>query len=300
MQHELLKFIAVVENKSFSVAASSLKMSQPALSVALKELEKQLGVKLIQQKGRRFQLTEAGQMVYATARRMRLELNNLQLLLKQSKSGGLNQLRVGMIDSLGKLTLSDKSIRMGVRLDIVVDNSKRLIDAVLTDKLDFAFITKPVKKLGGELKFEPMGSEPFVLVGLPGQIKNLSKKLKSDKLIPKFITYNQQSTTFKKIDEFLTESGYVYQPEFFSTSQELQRDMVLSGQGFSLLPYSIVRDDLSSKMLANVKGINFSRELAVIYQKGKYMSKPMLDLIEFTRVKLGDIVFNYRQKKIEG
>src|ERR671938_1783319 len=93
---QLAAFCEVVDRKSFSQAAERLGVTQPAVSLQVRSLEKRLGTKLLDRSGRRVEATEAGQRLYRAAQRM-LSIEG-QLLEEVAGADGVAELR-------GELTL---------------------------------------------------------------------------------------------------------------------------------------------------------------------------------------------------
>jgi DNA-binding transcriptional LysR family regulator len=88
-------FVAVAEELNFSRAAERLHMAQPPLSVAIRQLEQELGTGLLARTTREVRLTDAGQAFLDGARRTLLELERAKSDAKRSAAGELGQLRVG-------------------------------------------------------------------------------------------------------------------------------------------------------------------------------------------------------------
>ena len=88
---QLAAFCEVVDRKSFSQAADRLGVTQPAVSLQIRSLEKRLGTKLLDRSGRRVEPTEAGQRLYRAAQRM-LSLED-QLLEEVAEANGVAELR---------------------------------------------------------------------------------------------------------------------------------------------------------------------------------------------------------------
>jgi len=278
MNHELQKFLAIVEAGSFTRAAEQLRISQPALTSAMKNLERQIGRQLIIRGGNRLTMTEAGKAVYDTARYIRLELDNLNQRLTDKEGGMHQRLRIGMIDSIGDLVLSQSPIVNAKQLDITIDSSQQLIDDVLLDRIDIAFVTRQLKIVSDELKFLRVGQEPFLMVAHP----DIADKVRSDirkKVLTNILSYNEQSNTFGLMSRTLRGHGIRMQPSTFSTDPRLLHALALAGRGPAILPMRMVRDDSDVKRLINLP-IGFEREIFSVYRAGKYLSRELENIRE--------------------
>lgn len=278
MDHKIEKFMAVVEAESFTDAAERLHISQPALSITIKNLEKELGVQLIIRGGNYFQVTEAGKLLYDYGITMRLQDDNLRRELSEEiKSERV--LRLGMIDSVADLLFSSNRIDFDGQTEVRIDNTGRLIREVELDRVDIAFVTEPLGAIDDKFKVYSAGSEKFALVCGAKQANEIRKSIKNDALIPNFLTYDQSSTTFRRISAHLSSRSITLQPKFFSTSPDLLRQMALQAKGVALLPLHKVKKDIRSGKLAVVIGVDFSRPIIAMTLEGKYMSSDMKNLI---------------------
>ena len=143
MDEALQKFVAVVEAGTYTKAAEMLHLSQPALSVAIKKLEKKLGMKLLESNGRQgVVLTGAGQLAYATALEHRRVEQNLTSELA-SLAAQKVPLRIGMIDSvaalLSRMPEQFHALETTTELSLHVAPSATLRHEVLRSELDLAF-----------------------------------------------------------------------------------------------------------------------------------------------------------------
>lgn len=269
--------MAIVEHGSFTAAAKHARISQPALTSALKSLEKRYGAKLIIRNSRPLQLTEAGQAVYASAGRIRLELSKLSNELKDIYSGKATRVAVGAIDSVA-MQLFKSGINTE-NLEVHVDNSARLIESLELAKIDIAFIADPLVQPTGSVVIKPLNSEKFVLVTHPKQAEETRQNLLKDKVINNFITYNPESTTFKRITARLGADNIKATVTFVSTSPEIMRQVVLNGGGSALFPYSLVEKELKKGTLKEVEGLNFERPIAYAYLLDRQFREIHLRLI---------------------
>lgn len=97
---QLLYFVTVAEQMSFSKAAHNLHISQPSLSNAIKNLEDEVGFKLLERSTRNIELTESGHLLYDRAQKILLEMNIVEKEMKEVRLVGNGELRIGMIESV--------------------------------------------------------------------------------------------------------------------------------------------------------------------------------------------------------
>jgi DNA-binding transcriptional LysR family regulator len=146
----LTYFCTIVEQGQISRAAKILNISQPPLSLRLKELEDELGVELIVRKGHIWQVTEAGKVLYDRARQALNQLTEIPTEVRNAAVGVTGRIFIGLsISFLRYFTevvpkLSSRFPLLQFR--VLVADSTTLEEHVETRNLDFALVLLPTKK----------------------------------------------------------------------------------------------------------------------------------------------------------
>lgn len=250
MEERLIKFARIVEAGSFTRAATELHISQPALTTAVKKLERELQAELLVRGNRRLTLTAAGTIAYQTAQSLRAETKNLttQIRTVARQKAVLN---IGMIDSLANLLFLEATyldeLDQNAHVSLAIDNSSRLIEQVRHNDLDVALVARP-QQLAASLHFEHIGQEPLVLVA-PAALQPLLKKEIRDKRLRHFLSYNQASHTYHIVSGHAAQAGIALEPAFYSTSPEIMLRLALAGRGGAVLPYLLVKPYLADGTL---------------------------------------------------
>lgn len=277
MQHELEKFLAVVEYGSFTAAARQLRISQPALTAAMNILETRFGTVLINRNTRPLQLTKAGQAVYASASRLRFELNKLDNRLKDLRNDQTIKSSIGAIDSV-----AGQLFKSGVNpnhLEVHVDNTARLIEAVRLDRIDMAFVSEPLVAPGGNVVIEPLYSEGFTFITHPSNAEVVISNLRDHRTINDFVTYNPESTTFQRITATLKAKSIQTRVTFVSTSPEIIMKVVLGGHGSALIPATLASEDIKQGKAVQIPGVAFLRPIALARRSGEKLTSLHRQLI---------------------
>lgn len=145
--HALRLFVKVAELKSVSKAAQILMISQPAVTIQIRNLEKELGLTLIESKGRGIILTYNGQFLYKQSKRLfDLEMD-IENKLAQLKSSGVETLHIVATHVPANYLLPNwlakyKQSYPSINLNLKTGNSKLAIEQLLHYKADIAFIVK--------------------------------------------------------------------------------------------------------------------------------------------------------------
>jgi|AntRauTorckE6833_2_1112554.scaffolds.fasta_scaffold00037_12 DNA-binding transcriptional LysR family regulator len=245
MDEHIRKFIAVAEHGGFTKAAKAVHVSQPALSVSIRDLEKRLGAALFNRSGRRVTLTPAGHKLYASAQQVDDIMQNVQLEITQLADKP-PRLRLGLIDTVANQLFVRRNcagdLASHVDLSIMVDRSAQLLEGVRNGSIDGAFVTFQAQRLEPGVQQELVGSEPLITVSSSLTSFNTNKSYP-------YISYNLGSTTGQLIAEALEQRGFSYKTVFYSTSPEIILHQCLNGVGAATLPFAMVETHLQESRL---------------------------------------------------
>ena len=169
---QLRYFKAVVEPGSFSRAAESVYVSQPALSLQIRELEDALGSPLLERESRGVILTPLGRMVHMQTLRVLDEALLLETMGKRFEEGPF-QVAIGIVSTLSPYLLSGLLERLQgapirVELDVVEASSAELMSSLLAGRLDAAILSLPLGML--ELAERELFEDRFVVAGRPERL----------------------------------------------------------------------------------------------------------------------------------
>lgn len=254
MEDRLNKFVCVVDHGGFGKAADFLHISQPALTTAIKKLEKELGMALLIRSNRRIILTRAGEEVYKTSKDISSELKNLTQRLARLKLEK-PKIKIGMIDSVANTLFEEgtdfEKFNKLADIYLTVNTSKQLIGAVARGDLQAAIAVCPSDGLPPTLTSRYLGNEPLIMVVHPDLKAEYKKQIKAKKL-KNFLSYNMSSQSRKVIENFLAKQQIEYEAIFHSTSPEVMLRMVFARQGVAVLPYVMVRRALAKGKLSGL------------------------------------------------
>lgn len=260
---ELKRFIVVIEEGSFTKAAQKLFITQPALSQAVKRLEKEVGAILLKRVGRRFVLTKDGEAVYHTA----LQMAKLWAKIKDPAVRNMGQIpiyAIGMFDNAAlKLSkyfqkhLSKKHFLF----EITIDRSATLLQGIHHGLYDICICIMPAKKnWSGNIIL----AETFLERLYPVSGKTWKDKAEE---IP-FILYNKDSETRHYIDGAFLKQGIKPNIIVESTSPGFMKELAIGGVGVALLPKNFIERELKQKKLFIQKfPFKFHRQIGLFLNK---------------------------------
>lgn len=260
MDHRYRKLLAVAETGSFSAAAKELRVSQPAITLSIASLERNLGVKLCIRKKSVIELTESGKIVVQTARKISGEINKMQTRLAENDSPA--QYQIGIIDTVAQLIFAaPKNSLLLKNIEISVDNSRRILAELLANHIDAGLITGQPTGLSKDFIITNKHTEEFVFVRSPKILDASSSDIHD------WLAFNKDSTSYKHFTKLFKKMGLNVTPIFFSTSMEILKEMAIAGKGTALLPKHIVQDSLDSNRLVLVQSKPIFRPIWTVMRK---------------------------------
>lgn len=164
---QLRYFVALAETGGFGIAATRVNISQPALSLQIKELEAACDARLVERLPRNLQLTPAGQLMLRHARRVLAEMTDLEQALRW-RDGLSGRLNLGVIPTVAPYILPQALTRIrgsDLTLDIRVREAQteKLVVDLLSGKLDAALMAMPVVE--DQIATMPLFEDRFLLAG---------------------------------------------------------------------------------------------------------------------------------------
>lgn len=240
--NELRFIVAVAQERNFRRAAEKSFISQPALSLAIKKLEEELGLKIFERGRREIAITPIGQAIVEQAQRVLEEAERVREIAKQGKDQLAGTLRLGVIYSVGPYLLpglipSLKRAAPNMPLE-VEENITANLDALLRNgKLDVIIIALPFGDTG--ILTRPLYDEPFeVVVGNEHHWANRrnvkAQELSAEKVLLLDSGHCFSNQVAEACPELAGKGADIQQ----GTSLETIRNMVASGLGITVLPAS--------------------------------------------------------------
>ncbi|QYJ14787.1 HTH-type transcriptional regulator CatM [Rubrobacter xylanophilus DSM 9941] len=240
-------FVAVAEEQSFGGAARRLRISQPPLSLQIKALERELGVRLFDRNTRRVTLTDSGRAFLERARVVLEEVERAKEMAKGAERGLLGKLEVGFVSS-ATLSLLPPAIRLfrerfgGVDLELRELTSAQQIDALYNGETRVGLVRLPLRAPG--IHLEPVFEERLV-VALPSghPLEALDRvSLESIADLPLiFFTRQLIPGLHAQIIELFQRVGAFPNVAQYAVHLQTIVGLVASGVGISILPSSAMR-----------------------------------------------------------
>jgi DNA-binding transcriptional LysR family regulator len=274
-QLEILE--AVDRCGSFSRASGELHLSQPAVSMQIKQLEGSLGLPLFEHMGKRIHLTEAGRETLQTGRAISRELANLEQTLAglQGLRGGILTVSAASTASViaARLMAHFRALHPDVRPSLNVVNRETLLKHLADNSIDLALMGQPPEGL--DLVATPFMDNPLVVIAatshpLAGKADIPLQRLVEEPLIGR----EQGSGTRSALEKFLAEHGLTFQAAMEMNKNEAIKQAVEAGLGLGVVSLHTVQAELASGQLCvlDVKGFPLKRQWYLVQREGKRLS----------------------------
>jgi len=292
---QLAAFCAVVERKSFSQAAERLGVTQPAVSLQVRALEKRLGAQLLDRSGRRVEPTEAGLVLYRGAQR----LLALEEQLVEEVAGGSDGELTGDL-SLGASTgpaavvvpllLCEFQLanpRLGVSLS--VHDTHSVVELVAARELELGIVG--AARRHRSVRFEPFFEDEVILVCPPSH-PFAGRTVTIDELRAERLIVMQEGAGVRQIlDDELRGLGLRLRDldvRLVLGLQESVRSAVQAGYGITFISRSAVETELAAGTLAaaRVDGIDATREISLVRSAGRTSTRAAEAFVAFARERL--------------
>jgi LysR family hydrogen peroxide-inducible transcriptional activator len=266
---ELRYLVALADTGHFGRAARACAVSQPTLSAAIKKLEDELGVVMVERTRRRVSISDAGRGLIAQARLVLDEARRFTDLAAQGRDPLVGDFRLGVIPTIGPYLLPYvvRGLRAAfpkLRLLLRETQTEILLGELRAAKLDAALLSLPIA--GDDLGRASLYDEPFVLALPRGHALAKQSRVRTEALADLPLLLLEEGHCLR--DQALEVCGHVSsreREEVAGASLETLRNMVAAGVGATLLPL------LASRGRRDVDTVAISpkptRRVALVWRK---------------------------------
>ena len=292
---QLAAFCTVVDRHSFSQAAEQLGVTQPAVSLQIRSLEKRLGQRLLDRSGRRVEPTESGLRLYRSAQRM-LALEE-QLLEEVSGNGDgelTGRLEIGCSTGPGATVLplllcEFQQANPAVAISLSVNDTQHVVDSVARRELELGVVGAATRHRG--VSFEPFFRDEVVLAVPPNHCF-ARKTIALDELRGETLILMQEGAGVRQmVEDELRAAGLRlrdFDVRLELGLQESVKAAVAAGHGVTFISRSSMEPELASGSLAaaRVRGLDPKREISLVRSTGRTPSRVADAFVEFARERL--------------
>ena len=268
---------AVARHGSFSRAAGELGLTQPAVSMQVRQLEAQLECPLLERVGKRAFPTRAGDVLLSHAKRARQELDSAVERLQELRGVVAGRVRLGTSASISTYLLPPALRRFRARyprieLIVVTGNAPDITRAITDNRLDVGLVSLPVRDR--ELRVSPFHRDQLVAVAPPLRQWRRRRRLKPAELVSEPLILSDQGSTVRRvIDAWFARAGVAPGPPMEVGNTEASKKLVEARLGLSVASWFSVKAEVRARKLAAMAlDPPLYREIGLVRRKDKPMT----------------------------
>lgn len=268
-------------------AAQMLHMTQPAISLAIKELEQYYGLRLFDRIGRRLQITDAGKLFLQYATHISELFNDMETGLRDWGTKGI--LRVGASITIGSQFLPGyvkafSNLYPGIDVRVIVEQGERLEKKLLGNELDVA-LTEGIVHDTNIVSEAYLEDHLSIICGADkgwqqGQNVSMEEFQKQ-----RFLLREPGSGTREVFDRTIAQAGLSITPIWEAMSTTALVNAVINGLGIAVLPHRMILPALKHGLIVTVKvqELQFRRNFYITYHKNKFLTEAAKTFMELCR-----------------
>ncbi|MFN8438002.1 MAG: LysR family transcriptional regulator [Cytophagales bacterium] len=274
--NQLNIFLTIAKHENISRAAEELHLTQPAVSIQLKNFQDQFDIPLTENVGRRIYVTEFGKKIALAAQNIIDEINAINFQTAAFKGLLTGRLNVSIV-STGKYVmpffLKDfLGLHPNIELVMDVTNKTQVIESLVNNKVDFALVSILPEDIDLEV-IDLVENKLFLVGATDFQISNIENTKEFLEQIP-IIFREKGSGTRQTMETFIRNHEIKVQKKMELTSNEAVKQAVIAGMGFSVMPLIGIKSELMAKTLKiiPIEGLPIQTTWQLIWHKSKKLS----------------------------
>lgn len=277
-------FNKVAELGNMSAAAKTLYITQPSVSLAIAEIEKEYDVKLFDRIGNHLHLTPAGSQLLTYTAGIIHQYKEMELFLKdESHNAGI---RVGATATVGHYIIAPVIEQLqkempGIKCEVTVSNTGVIEDLLIKSELDIGLVEGDISEQS--LVVKPVMEDELSIICSNRHRFYGKKSIPLQELEGEtFILREAGSGTRAKVESILRENHISYQPRWNCYSFEAIKEAVIHNLGITIISPRVVRRELQSGDLwaCTIEDANFKRTFDLVCRQHKYFSKTLSRFVE--------------------
>ncbi len=271
---QLRIFAAAARSQSFTRASQELHLSQPAVSMQIRQLENNIELPLFEQTGRQLFLTDAGRVLYGYVKRLEEVISEADEVLEGMKGLHRGHLRVSVASTANyfaaRLLANFSKQYPEVSISLDVTNRERLLKQLADNETDIVIMGEPPTDV--DLVAEAFMENPLVAIAAPDHPLAGKHKIALEELAEhRFVQRESASGTRAAITRFFEEHGLTVQPGLEMRSNESIKQAIEAGLGVGMVSLHTLELELETGRIAvlDVEGLPLIRHWYMVQRQGK-------------------------------
>lgn len=287
MDQQLLTFVTVAEKKNFTRTAEALHITQSAVTLIIKGLEKKYGVKLFDRTNKYVRLTKAGEVLYHHAKEILIKYENMQRLIDDLSYSQSGPIFIGSSFTFGEYLLPRivsefKAAYPLITPDISIRNTKRIIAKLLRHELDVGIVEGKAEH--PNLIIHPFAQdEMFVIVSSNHHFASRNEIELGELASETWVLREEGSGTRQTIDSLFFGNHFSPSAIMSFGSSQIIKESVEAGLGISIMSKYVIRKEISLGTLhpIRIKNNPILRNFSYVIHKSDFHTKILDVFLEF-------------------
>jgi len=270
-------FEAVARLRSFSRAAAELHLTQPAVSMQVQRLEAEVGLPLVEQVGRRIDVTPAGRELVACARDLTQRLRAAEESLAALNGSGGGELAISAVSTakyhVPKLLAEFRRKHPGVKVRLAVANREQVVRDLVENTVDLVIMGTPPRGL--DAVAVAFAKHPIAIIAAPDHPLAKKRRLSLARLAGEtFLVREPGSGTRAAMERIFAGRDFRPRETIEMSSNETIKQAVMAGMGVSFISLHTVGLEAAAKrlMVLDVAGTPVMRDWHVVHRERKRLS----------------------------
>ncbi len=292
--HQLQVFIKIAEKRSITKAAEELFLTQPGVSIQLKNFQDQFDIPLVEVIGRQLYVTDFGKEIAAIATKILEQVQAIDQRTVAFKGMLSGRLKIATA-STGKYVmpyfLTDYlNEHSGVELTMDVTNKSKVIESLANNEVDFGLVSVLPDKL--KVEEEVLVVNKLYLIGNRQHVTKVQKENKNIFHTLPMIYREEGSATRFIMESFFERTKIIAKKKMQLTSNEAVKQAIIAGLGYSIMPLIGIRNEIQNGELqiVPVAGFPIMSDWRLIWLKNKKLSPVAADYLAYVRQQKAEII----------
>jgi DNA-binding transcriptional LysR family regulator len=273
--HQLRVFEAAARHGSFTRAAEELFLTQPTISMQIKQLTKSVGIPLFEQVGKRLYLTEAGRELFASCKEIFNTLAQFEMKVADLKGLKQGQLRLAVITTakyfIPRLLGSFCQLYPGIDISLQVTNHEGILERMTSNQDDLYIMSQIPEHL--DINYEAFLENPLVVLAPVNHPLAGEKNIPISKLSNEaFIMREPGSGTRRAVQKLFEEKDVEVKVKLELGSNEAIKQAIAGGLGISVLSRHTLMPYAEDLTILDVEHFPIKRTWYMVYPNGKQLS----------------------------
>jgi DNA-binding transcriptional LysR family regulator len=292
--NQLQIFLKIVRTKSITKAAEELNLTQPAVSIQLKNFQDQFDIPLTEVVGRKIYITAFGHEIAEMAENVINLVGQIDNKTQAFKGVLTGRLKISIVSTAKYILpffLADfMKKNSSVELEIDVTNKNLVIESLEKNEVDFAMVSILPKTLNVE-KLDLLSNKMYLVAGGEVEVRKGISAKDLFQEIP-FIYREKGSGTRQTMESFFEKKQISINKKMELTSNEAVKQALIAGLGCSIMPLIGLKNELQSKELQiiTIKGLPIKTTWSLIWLKGKKHSPAASAFLEYLKNEKANVV----------